>query len=216
MKLYDTLRSGNAWKVRLMASLLAMPLERCTFSIDRGDFANPSFRDIAPLGRVPVLELADGQRIAESVAILFYLAQDTDWWPQDKLTQAHVLSWLAFEQEAHMKPLALLRLHLALRRDRQATSDECVKLADDAKIALTRLEAQLLQQGENAWVATRNHPSIADIALYPYTRMAPMGGIALDEFPAIQKWLAKVEALPGYQALFPGDASRNLSTEERP
>lgn len=216
MKLYDTLRSGNAWKVRLMASLLGLSLQRHTLSIDRGDLASPAFRGIAPLGRVPILELPGGQRIAESAAILFYLAQDTHWWPKSTLAQAQVLSWLSFEQEVHMKPLALLRLHLALRRDRDAASAEFVRLAHEARTALTLLEGQLHRQGESAWVATSDHPSIADVALYPYTRMAPMGDMALDEYPAIRTWLAKIEALPGYEALFPGDASRNLSTEERP
>lgn len=216
MKLYDTLRSGNAWKVRLMASLLGIPLQRHTLSIDRGDLSDSSFRDIAPLGRVPVLELSDNQRIAESAAILFYLAQGTHWWPEGKLAQAQVLSWVSFEQEVHMKPLALLRLHLALRRDGDAADAEFVRLAREAHAALVLFQGQLRHQGEHAWVATPKLPSIADVALYPYTCMAPMGGIGLDGYPAIRALLKKMEALPGYEALFPGDPSRNLSTEERP
>ena len=118
----------------------------------RGDLASQSFRDVAPLGRVPVLELPDGQRITESAAILFYLTRDTPWSPEDRLAQAQVMSWLSFEQEVHMKPLALLRLHLALRRDGDAASAEFVKLAQEARSALALLEGQLLRQRENSWV----------------------------------------------------------------
>src|SRR5690554_6584174 len=112
--LYDTLRSGNAWKVRLLAGLLGVPLERRTLSIDRGDLTRQAFLDVAPMAHVPVLKLRDGTHLAESMAILQYLARGTAWWPEDALAQAQVLSWLSFEQDRHMKPLAQLRLHLAL------------------------------------------------------------------------------------------------------
>ncbi|PND33842.1 glutathione S-transferase family protein [Achromobacter pulmonis] len=216
MLLYDTLRSGNAWKVRLLASLLNMPLERRTLSIDRGDLARPEFLAVAPMGHVPVLRLPDGSHLAESLAILHYLAQGTPWWPQDRLAQATVLSWLSFEQDRHMKPLAQLRLHLALHRRGAPDAEPFVSHAAAARAALAVLEAQLQRQGEDGWVATTDAPSIADVALYPYTCMAPMGSIALAPYPAIQAWLQRVERLPGYQPLFPGQPERNLSIEERP
>ncbi|KOF54449.1 MULTISPECIES: glutathione S-transferase family protein [unclassified Achromobacter] len=216
MLIYDTLRSGNAWKVRLMASLLGVPLARRTLSIDRGDLASPAFLAIAPMAHVPVLQLPDGTHLAESMAILHYLAQGSPWWPRDALAQARVLSWLSFEQDRHMKPLAQLRLNLALHRRGDPQSEPYAGHARAAHAALQVLEAQLQRQGAQGWVATQDHPSIADVALYPYTRMAPMGGIALDPYPAIRAWLARVERLPGYQALFPGQPERNLSTAEHP
>lgn len=214
MKLYDTQRSGNAWKVRLMAGLLGVPLARQTLSIDRGDLAQPAFLAIAPLAQVPVLELDDGSHLAESMAILYYLAQSTAWWPQAPADQARVLSWLAFEQERHMKPLAKLRLHLALHRNRDPRAPEMQAHAHEARQALALLEAQLQRQGPAGWVATAQHPSIADVALYPYTRMAPMGGIDLAAYPGTLAWLQRIEDLPGYAALFPGEPGRNLSTIE--
>ncbi|MDQ0589959.1 glutathione S-transferase family protein [Variovorax paradoxus] len=216
MILYDTLRSGNAWKVRLLASLLDIPLERRTLSIDRGDLKQPAFQAIAPLGQVPVLELPDGSHLAESMSILFYLAQGTTWWPADCQTQARVLSWMSFEQEHHMKPLAQLRLHLALHRDRDPMSEEFTRHAEQAKRALELMERQLDRQSAHGWIATSNAPSIADVALYPYTCMAPMGGIALESSPSVRAWLRRIEALPGYQALFPAEPERNHSTQERP
>lgn len=215
LKLYDTLRSGNAWKVRLMASLLGVPLQRVTLSIDRGDLAAQSFLEIAPLRQVPVLELPDGTYLSESIAILYYLAQGTVWWPADALAGARVMTWLSFEQERHMKPLAQLRLHLAIHRDRDAQSPEFLQFAREARSALAILEGQLQRQGSRAWIASGEHPSIADVALYPYTCMAPMGGVDLHSYPATQAWLKRVESVPGYQPLFPDHPDRNFSTQEK-
>ncbi|WP_420224115.1 glutathione S-transferase family protein [Pigmentiphaga litoralis] len=216
MLLYDTLRSGNAWKVRLMASLAGVPIERRTLSIDRGDLAKPSFLAVAPLRHVPVLQLPDGSHLAESLAILHYLAQGTRWWPDTLPGQSSVLTWLSFEQDRHMKPLAQLRLILALHPGGDPQDALCIAHARAARAALSVLDTQLARQGQDGWVATRDHPSIADVALYPYTCMAPMGGIALNDYPAVQAWLKRIESLPRYQALFPGQPERNLSTQEQP
>ncbi len=216
MILYDTLRSGNAWKVRLMASHLGIPLARRTLSIDRGELAQPGFLAVAPMGHVPVLGLPDGTHLAESMAILHYLAHDSAWWPTERLAQAQVLCWLGFEQDRHMMPLAQLRLKLALHKTGDAQAQPLLGHAAAARNALAVLEAQLRRQGEAGWVATAGHPSIADVALYPYTRMAPMGGIDLQPYPLIQAWLQRMEAWPGYQPLFPDQPERNLSTDERP
>lgn len=214
MLLYDTQRSGNAWKVRLLAGLLGLPLERRTLSIDRGDLRTEAFLSIAPMQQVPVLVLADGDTLGESMAILFHLAQGSPWWPRDPLEQARVLAWSSFEQERHMKPLARLRLHLGLHRDREPSSPEMRQHAHEAHAALDILESQLARQGAAAWVATAVQPSIADVALYPYTRMAPMGGIDLSGHPHIGSWLGRIEALPGYQPLFPGRPDLHFSTAE--
>ncbi|RZL88693.1 MAG: glutathione S-transferase family protein [Variovorax sp.] len=216
MLLYDTQRSGNAWKVRLMAGLLGVPLKRHTLSIDRGDLRTEAFRLIAPLRQVPVLVLGDGSALPESMAILFYLAQGSAWWPKGALEQAQVLSWLSFEQERHMKPLAQLRLHLGLHRDRNPADADMLHFASEGRAALDVVESQLVRSGPSGWVATSMHPSIADVALYPYTRMASMGGIDLSPFPGIDAWLARFEALPGYQPLFPGRPDLNFSTAELP
>lgn len=214
MRIYDTQRSGNAWKVRLFASLRGIELERITLSIDRGDLKQASFLAKSPLAQVPVLELDDGRLISESFAILFYLAQGSPWWPADAFAQAQVLTWLSFEQALHMRPIAQRRLHLGLRRDKGENDADMKACRAEALEALRLLDKRLGDQGAHRWVATAGHPSIADIALYPYTRMAPLGGLALDGFPHILAWLEKIEALPGYQPLFPGRPDLNLSTRE--
>ncbi len=216
MRLYDTQRSGNAWKVRLLASLLGLTLERCTLSIDRGDLRTDHFRGLNPMLQVPVLEMKDGSTLSESMAILFYLAQGSLWWPRAPVEQARVLAWMSFEQERHMKPLAQLRLHLGLHRDRDPASAEMLHHREEARVALDILEAQLTRQGPPGWVATPRLPSIADVALYPYTRLAPMGGIDLSCYPRIGSWLARIEALTGYEPLFPGRPDLNFATAETP
>lgn len=215
MRLYDTQRSGNAWKVRLLAGFLDVTLERTTLSIDKGDLRKPSFLARNLLAQVPVLELADGRTLSESIAILFYLAHGTRWLPADRFAQASILTWLSFEQALHMRPLAQLRLHLSLRRDKMPDDPDMTACRAEAHEALRLLDQRLASQGERAWVATNDAPSIADVALYPYTRMAPLGGIELEQYPRLVSWLQRIEALPGYQPLFPGHPELNLSTVER-
>lgn len=215
--LYDTQRSGNAWKVRVMAGLLGIDLQRRTLSIDRGDLSHESFLQLSPLRQVPVLVTDSGEVICESMAILFRLAQGTLWWPSEVDAQAQVLTWMSFEQDRHMKPLAQLRLHLALRKDRFAEDADMQRYLAEAREALSILEAHFQKRASMGmqWVATATHPGIADVALYPYSRLAGMGGIDVADYPAIARWLERIESLPGYQPLFPGEPHLNFSTSEQ-
>lgn len=212
MRIFDTQRSGNCWKVRLLASFLGIDLQRATLSIDRGDLRSAEFINSAPMKRVPVLELDDGSCLSESGAILFYLAHGTQWWPVDLQLQAQTLAWMAFEQEQHMPPLSRLRLHLALRRDLPADAAQAKAWRLEGNAALAILESHL--EAGRRWVSTETAPSIADVALYPYTLMSPMGGIDLNAYPQIKKWIARFEEIAGYQPLFPGRPDLNLSTLE--
>ena len=214
MNLYDTQRSGNAWKVRLLAGFLGRTLERRTLSIDRGDLHSHAFRSIAPLGQVPVLEI-DGIHVAESMAILFLLAQGTTWWPAQVHAQAQVLSWLSFEQHRHMRPLSTLRLHVGLGKTPMPPAAEFEQMGGEAHAALALVERQLAVDPQARWIATDVLPSIADVALYPYTCMAPMGGISLDAYPAICAWLSRFEAIEGYQPLFPEIPHSNFFIREQ-
>jgi glutathione S-transferase len=213
--LYDTQRSGNAWKVRLLAGFCGIPLQRRTLSIALGDLESPSFRDLSPFRQVPVLELDDGRHIAESMAILYFLAQGTTWWPDDVANQVQVLSWLSFEQDRHMRALARLRLHHGLKSEFASSDEELRQWQAQALAALSVMD-QHLGRKTGRWIATNVEPSIADVALYPYTCMAPMGRIDLRSFPSVTDWLARVEALPGYQWLFPATPGSNFCTDENP
>lgn len=215
MRLHDTQRSGNAWKIRLLAGFLGMPMTRRSLSIDRGELMSPAFAKLNPLRQVPVLELPDGRTLSESMAILFFLSAGTGWWPQDRFAQAETLRWMSFEQARHMHPLAQLRLHLALHPDWPVEQKQLRQWHGQAMEALECLERQLAAGGPGAWVATAAHPSIADVALYPYTRLAGMGGIDLRGFAAIGDWLGRFERLAGYEPLFAGRPDLTESTQER-
>ena len=212
MRIIDTQRSGNCWKVRLLASFLGIELRRTTLSIDRGDLKLTTFTADAPMKKVPVLELNDGSMLSESGAILFYLAQGTRWWPQALNEQAQTLAWMHFEQEQHMRPLAQLRLHLALKKDLTPADAQARSWLQEGNDALAILEARLATGRQ--WVSTDAAPSISDVALYPYTRMSPVAGVNLDDYPLVQAWMARIEALPGYEPLFPGRPDLNLSMLE--
>src|SRR5215475_8951678 len=109
LRLYDFLPSGNGYKVRLLLSHLGVPFELVERDILRGETRTPEFLAINPNGRIPVLRLEDGRHLAESDAILFYLAQGTPFLSQDRFEQAETLQWLFFEQYSHEPYIATAR-----------------------------------------------------------------------------------------------------------
>src|SRR5215471_5542046 len=109
MTLYDNLTSGNGYKVRLLLSLLGQRFRLVLKNIFRGETRTPEFLAINPNGRIPVLELDDGQRLSESDAILFYLAEGTPFLPTDRLGRARILQWMFFEQYSHEPYIAVAR-----------------------------------------------------------------------------------------------------------
>jgi len=121
---------------------------------------------------------------------------------------------LSFEQSQHMHPLAQLRLHLALHPDWPLETEKRETWHEQAERALSTLNSRLVDCGRNGWVATEGRPSIADVALYPYSRLAPMGGVDLGRFPAVSDWIQRFEDLPDYQPLFPGRPELTENNEE--
>ena len=109
LTLYDYVPSGNGYKVRLLLSQLGKPFRLIEKDILKGETRTPEFLAINPNGRIPVLELEDGRRLAESGAILFYLAAGTSFFPDDDLTRAETLQWMFFEQYSHEPYIAVAR-----------------------------------------------------------------------------------------------------------
>ncbi len=109
MKLYDFHESGNGYKVRLLLAQLGLAYERIELDILKGATRTPEYLAINPNGRIPVLELDDGVRLAESNAILCYLAEGTPFLPDGRLERARTLQWLFFEQYSHEPFIATLR-----------------------------------------------------------------------------------------------------------
>jgi glutathione S-transferase len=194
LRLHDYAFSGNGYKVRLLLTLLGLPFARVDYDIDRGATRTADFLRINPNGRIPVLELEDGRHLAESNAILVYLAEATRFLPEDRFQRAQVLQWLFFEQYSHEPNIATLRYwitHRLLDDERRA------QLAGKRRwgyAALDVMEGHLA--GRRYFVDERY--SIADIALYAYTHVAEEGEFELARYGAIRRWLDRVAAQPGH------------------
>jgi glutathione S-transferase len=194
LRLHDYLPSGNGYKVRLLLTLLGTPFERIEHDIDRGETRNAAFLRLNPNGRIPVLELADGRCLAESNAILTYLAEGTRFLPQDRFERALVMQWLFFEQYSHEPNIATLRYwitHRLLDDERRA---QVAGKRRWGNAALDVMERHL--EGRRYFAGERY--TIADIALYAYTHVAEEAEFDLSRYAAIRRWLERVAREPGH------------------
>lgn len=194
MRLYDYLDSGNGYKVRLLLSHLQIEYDLVPVDILKGESRTTEFLRRNPNGRIPVLELDDGTFLAESNAILFYLAEGTPYLPADRLERAQVLQWMCFEQYSHEPFIATSRFwlrHLELTEERRRALAEKKRMGE---AALTVMAGHLARR--EFFVGARY--SIADIALYAYTHVADEGGFDLGPYPRIRDWLERVRRQPGH------------------
>jgi len=192
LKLYDYLPSGNSYKVRLVLAQLGIPYERIDVDILKGQTRTPEFLAMNPNGRIPLLEIAPGNFLAESNAIMFYLAGGSALLPDDPLQQAQVLQWLFFEQYSHEPYIATPRFWIALLGKEQEYREELAKKRGPGYAALKVMDQHLGTR--DFFVAGRY--TIADIGLYAYTHVAPEGGFDLSAFPSILAWFGRVKAQP--------------------
>ncbi len=190
MLLYDSPVSGNCYKVRLLLALLGQEYERVPIDIFAGDTLTPEYAALNPVRETPVLELDDGTTIAQSNAILWYLAEGTPFLPASRLERAHVAQWLFFEQERVMSGIGSARFRILTGRNTDAVA---ARLAT-GESALVVLDAHLAQReylvGERC--------TIADVSTFGYAHVAPDAGYDLARFPAVAAWLDRVRALPGF------------------
>jgi glutathione S-transferase len=204
--LYDSAISGNCYKVRLLFALLGIECERREVDvIDRSGRAE-LLGDLNPGLRVPTLVLDDGRPLAESDAILVYVAEGTEYLPEDRYARAQVLQWMFFEQYSHEPNIAVLRFwaHAEIKPEPR----EALAKFNGGLAALEAMERHLGGQGApgggDPAASTRREffvgdgPTVADLALYAYTHVADEGGFDLGRFPAIGEWLERVSSLPGY------------------
>ncbi|MGJ8562857.1 MAG: glutathione S-transferase family protein [Alphaproteobacteria bacterium] len=190
MKLYDYLPSGNSYKVRLLMSYLGLSYTHVPIDIVAGESQAADYKSKNPVGQIPLLELADGRRIAESNAILFFLAEGTPYWPRNAFDQAKVLQWMFFEQYKHEPSIAVARYihHYAM----DTRESELETLMPKGRAALAVMEEHLAQ---SLWFVGAG-PTIADIALYAYTHVAGEGGYDLSDYPNIMAWLDRMSDHP--------------------
>jgi glutathione S-transferase len=195
--LYDYLDSGNGYKVRLLLTQLGIQYRYVELDIMRGETRTPEFLAKNPDGRIPLLELEDGRYLAQSDAILWYLADGSALLPGERFERAQVLQWMFFEQYSHEPYVATPRFimrHFAADSPRRA---ELPQRQARGREALAVMERHL--QRHSYFVAERY--TIADIALYGYTHVAEDGGLELAPYPGVRAWLARVAGQPRYVGL---------------
>jgi glutathione S-transferase len=192
--LYDHPASGNCMKARILLRQLDIPFERVTVDLFTGETRTPQHFGRNPDGRIPVLELDDGQTVPESGAILAYLAEGTEYLPADRLARARVAQWMFFEQNRIEAELAYARFLKLSGRSAQIPEvfENRLERGRDALVALDRG----LSDGRD-FIA--GDYSIADIALYAYVHCAADAGAELAPHEAITAWLRRVEATPSFE-----------------
>jgi glutathione S-transferase len=194
LKLYGITLSGNCYKVRLLLGHLGEPFEWIEVDARAGETKSAAFLAMNPFGRTPVLEIGPGVHLAESGAILCYLAEGTKYLPADRLARARVLQWLFFEQNSHEPYVANARFIVRILNTEQECAERLEELRRSGYAALSVMESRL---SRHAYLAEDRY-TIADIALYAYTHVAGEGGFDLDGYPAIRAWLRRVEGQDGY------------------
>jgi glutathione S-transferase len=199
IKLYDYELSGNCYKPRLLLNILGLAYERRGIEFyPRKEHKEDAFLALNPLGQLPVLD-DDGYVLRDAQAILIYLAARYDlsgqWYP---VNDPHVLGelgmWLAFADSITATSSAA-RLHDLLHYELDADK------ARSAAHALFRVLDEHLwfaQQNGSGWLCSPAHPTIADLACFPYVMLSDEGGIPLLDYPAIRRWTDDVKRIPGF------------------
>jgi glutathione S-transferase len=194
LTLYDYLPSQNAWKVRLLLHHLGLAHRTVQVGIFEGAARTPGFLRLNPAGKVPVLQLDDGRALAESNAILAYLADGTRYLPGDPFARARVHQWLSFEQENVESVIGALR-HWTLtgKLARRAPALVAMKRSAGAR-SLALLDRELAARPFIAGDAY----TIADMSLFAYASRAGEAGLSLHAHAHLRAWIARVEAQPGF------------------
>lgn len=192
LTLHDFTGSGNGYKVRMMLARLGLPWRLVEHDIRAGATRTPEFLALNPNGKIPVLVLDDGTALAESNAILVYLAEGTVFWPADRLARARCLQWLFFEQYSHEPAIAVARFIRHFMPADSPRRAELPALERKGHAALGVMEQRLARHD---WLAGE-YATVADLALYAYTHCAPEGGFDLEPWPGIRRWLARIAADP--------------------
>ncbi|MEI9421029.1 glutathione S-transferase family protein [Mesorhizobium sp. Cs1299R1N1] len=194
MILYSMIDSGNCYKPRLLMAKLGLAFTTVEVSSHTGDTRKADFVAKNPNAMVPLLELDDGRRLAESNAILLYLAEGTRLLPADKYERGLAYQWLFFEQYSHEPYIAVRKALLTFpERAADATPERLAVTLERGNKALGVMNTYLENNDFFAGAF-----SIADIALYAYTHTAEQGGFQLDAYPAVAAWLSRVEADLGH------------------
>lgn len=200
MKLYSYEESGNSYKVRLLLSFLAVKYEKIDVDLVQDEQHQAPYLAINPRGEVPALEDGD-VLLRDSAAILVYVAgkyEATDWWPRDFAQQAAIVEWLAFAASWIQYGVFTARAMVAFGIPANGLPPSFRENLEAATLRGTRsleiLDGHLRQHD---WLGC-GRPTIADIAVFPYVALAPMGEISLTPYPAVLAWINRFKRLPGF------------------
>lgn len=186
--------SGNCYKPALAMRQLGIAYQWREVDILKGESRTPAFLAKNANGRIPLLEVEPGRYLAESNAMLCYLAEGSVLLPADRWARAKVLEWLFFEQYSHEPFIATVRFWVAIQKSADANAAKIAEMRPKGYAALGVMETQLAKTPYLAGAAY----TIADIALYAYTHVADEGGFDLVGYPAVRAWLARVAAEPDH------------------
>ena len=199
IKLYGTHYSGNCLKPKWILDRLGIAYEWIEVDALDGSTRTPEFLALNPSGQVPTLILADGRMLAQSNAMMLHFAEGTNLIPGDSYQRAKMFEWLFWEQYSHEPQIAV---RIARKHYLRKSDDELdPSLLTKGNAALARMELQL---NETPFLVS-NTLSLADVALVAYTRKAHLGGYRLEDYPAVRRWVARVEELLGIESVLPAN-----------
>ena len=194
LKIYGDSRSGNCYKIQMLCAEMGVDCDWVEVDILAGDTRTPNFLEMNANGRIPLLALPDGRYLPESNAILYYLADGSEFFSGDAYARAEIMQWMFFEQYSHEPYIATSRFiikYLGNPKDKQAVLEE-KKIGGLAALGI--MEQKLTDQA----FFTGDNFNIADIALYAYTHVADEGGFELGEYPNIRTWIERIEGRPNF------------------
>jgi glutathione S-transferase len=188
LKLYDYLPSQNGFKIRLLLQHLGQPYQHVPVAIFQGESRTPEFLEKNPVGAIPVLEPEPGVHIAESNAILCYLAEGTAYLPAERLARARVMQWLFFEQYYVEPTIGTLRFWVLTNKVKANEALAAGKRGAGER-ALDALERHL---SRHPFLANDSY-SIADIAVFAYSHLAADAQFDLSSRPSLVRWIERVK-----------------------
>jgi glutathione S-transferase len=187
MKIYGDINSGNCLKVKWVCDYLALPYSWIAIDVLKQETRTAQFLRLNSAGQVPVVEFDDGRALAQSNAIIRYLARGSDLTPTDAFAAAKMDEWLFWEQYSHEPAIAVCRYQMVYLG--RPASDLDPDRVSRGSAALLRMEQQLAQTrflvGEKL--------TLADVALLAYTRLAHEGGFRLDDHVSLRRWIGQAE-----------------------
>lgn len=188
LQIYGDRISGNCLKVKWTADYLSMPYQWIDIDVLKDEAKTPAFLALNPAGQVPTVVLEDGRVLAQSNAIITYLAEGSDLIPTDAYDRAKMLEWMYWEQYSHEPYIAVVRFQ---RHMMGKSADQIEpRLIARGYEALARMEAGL---ADRSYLAS-DRATLADVALVAYTRLAPQGGFDMQAYPQVRNWISRVEA----------------------